>query len=66
MANEKSTSTDDVTSDVTEAAQPDREKYEVVSPLFKRGRLWKKGSHIELDADTASRFIETGDIKEIK
>jgi hypothetical protein len=66
MSNESTPSSDELTAEAAEALQPPREKYEVVNPLFKRGRLWKKGTRIDLDADTASRFLETGDIKEIK
>jgi hypothetical protein len=47
------------------APEPQRETYRVVNPLFKRGKLYKRKSKIELDPDTAARFIETGDIEEI-
>lgn len=44
---------------------PYRETYEVVNELFKRGETHAPGTHIDLDPDTAARFLETGDIKEI-
>lgn len=44
----------------------ERKTYEVVKPLFKRGELHEPGHPIELDVDTANRFLETGDIKEMK
>lgn len=44
---------------------PYRQDYEVVTELFKRGRTWEAGEHIDLDPETAARLIETGDLKEI-
>lgn len=31
--------------------------------IFKRGKLYEKGAKIELDTDTANRFIELGEIE---
>jgi len=47
-------------------AEPVRQTYEVVNPLFKRGKLHKARTKIDLDPATAAAFLETGDIKEIK
>lgn len=44
---------------------PPPKGYRVVNELFKRGRAWAPGEVITLDAATASRFIEAGDIEEI-
>lgn len=41
----------------------ERWEYEVINPLFKRGKEFRKGSIIELDEVTAKAFIEAGDIK---
>lgn len=38
-------------------------QYEVVTPLFKNGKLYKKGDIISLEEKTAERFIEAGNIK---
>ena len=43
--------------------QPERKEYEVVNPLFKNGKEYKKGDTIELDELTASNFKKTGDIQ---
>jgi hypothetical protein len=41
------------------------EEYEVVVPIFKRGRLWETGERIDLHPDTAARFIARGELKEV-
>lgn len=43
-----------------------RFEYEVLAPIFKRGRLYEIGDTIELDEDTARGFIELNEIKEKK
>jgi len=46
-------------------AAPPRQDYEVItdSGIFKNGKLHDKGTLISLDADTAARFKELGEIK---
>lgn len=39
--------------------------YEVVKPLFKRGRTWEPGEHIKLEREAAQRFLDQGEIKEL-
>jgi hypothetical protein len=53
---------------VQNIVEVDLATYEVTAPqgLFKRGKAWKKGSKIQLDIQTAERFIANGEIKEIK
>lgn len=45
-------------------ALPAPQTYEVVRPIFKRGREWRPGDVLDLDPTTAVRFLEAGDIKE--
>lgn len=39
--------------------------YEVLKPLFKRGRTWEPGEVIQLERSAALRFLDQGEIKEM-
>lgn len=49
-------------------AAPQLVKVEVTAEngIFKNGKLTKKGQKVELDPNTAARFIEAGEAKESK
>ena len=47
----------------TGVGQSERKKYKVINQLFKNGKVYKKGSLIELDELTAANFIKSGDIE---
>lgn len=58
----------DATTGQPQAPAVERKQYEVVSEsgLFKNGKTYKTGQKVELDANTAARFIEAGEVKEAK
>jgi hypothetical protein len=60
------TSTEDIIAPKT--AEIVLQKYQVTveSGIFKRGKLWKNGSIIELDKVTGQRFVNNKELKEIK
>lgn len=43
-----------------------RQWYEVIRPLFKRGRLWREGEKIELEQGTAGPFVALGDLRALR
>lgn len=43
--------------------QPKRKEYTVVKSLFKNGKLYKKGTKVELDEQTAKNFKRLGEIE---
>ncbi len=51
-----------------QAPTVERKQYEVTAEggLFKNGKQYKTGQKVELDSNTATRFIEAGEVKEAK
>lgn len=42
---------------------PERKAYIALVPMIKNGKKIRKGSKVQLDAETAARFKELGEIK---
>lgn len=65
MAKDEIQVKDETKPDITEGNELARKEYVVTSEsgLFKNGKQYKPGSVVELDEDTAGRFIELGEVE---
>jgi hypothetical protein len=67
MPKEKMKMSDKLKTEVKpESGQPQKVECIVVTDLFKNGKTYKKGEKISLEANTARRFKEAGNVKFVK